>query len=113
MNQVCRKNMFYNQTSLKGFSTFSTIFLAFSIALVILALLKPFIVVSLSSLRVIYRSITYFAYNGLITESLSENLTSAAAFPAFSGLDTSLASQELYMSETKDLPGLLTLMSNS
>ena len=39
---VCRKNMFCNQTSLKGFSTFSTISLAFSIALVIPALLKPF-----------------------------------------------------------------------
>ena len=38
---VCRKNIFYNQTSLKGFSAFSTISLAFSIALVIPALLKP------------------------------------------------------------------------
>ena len=32
---VCRKNMFYNQTSLKGFSTFSTLSLTFSIASVI------------------------------------------------------------------------------
>ena len=38
---ICRKNIFYNQTSLKGFSAFSTISLAFSIALVIPALLKP------------------------------------------------------------------------
>ena len=32
---VCRKNMFYNQTSLKGFSAFSTISLAFSITSVV------------------------------------------------------------------------------
>ena len=44
---VCRKNMFYNQTSLKGFSIFSTISLAFSIASVIPALLKPFIAICL------------------------------------------------------------------
>ena len=52
---VCRKNMFYDQTSLKGFSTFSTISLAFSIASVIPALLKPFIAISLLSLRVLYK----------------------------------------------------------
>ena len=43
---VCRKNMFYNQTSLKGFSSFSTISLALSIVSVIPALLKPFIAIS-------------------------------------------------------------------
>ena len=46
---ACRKNMFYNQTSLNGFSTVS---LAFSAASVIPALLKPFIAISLPSLRV-------------------------------------------------------------
>ena len=46
---VYRKNMLYNQTSLKVFSTFSTISLAFSIASVIPALVKPFIAISLSS----------------------------------------------------------------
>ena len=76
---VCRKNMFYNQTSLKGFSIFSTITLAFSIASVIPALLKPLIAISLSSLRVLYRSTIHFACSGLITESLRETLTSAAA----------------------------------
>ena len=73
---VCRKNMFYNQTSLKDFSTFSAIFLAFSIASVIPALLKPFIAISLPSLRVLYRSTIHFACSGLITESLREPLTS-------------------------------------
>ena len=42
---VCRKNMFYNQTSLKRFSTFSTMSLAFSIASVIPVLQKPFIAI--------------------------------------------------------------------
>ena len=46
---VCRKNMFYNRTPWKGFSIFSTISLAFSIASVIPALLKPFNTISLSS----------------------------------------------------------------
>ena len=63
--------MFYNQTSLKGFSTFSTISLAFSIASVIPALLKPFIAISLSSLRVLHRSTIHFACSGLITESVT------------------------------------------
>ena len=110
---VCRKNIFYNQTSLKGFSTFSTIFLAFSIASVIPTLLKLFIVIFLSSLRVLYRSTIHFACSGLITESLRETLTSAAVFPALNCFDTSLASQEFYLSEIKDLAALLTLMSNS
>ena len=79
---VCRKNRFYNQTSLKVFSTFSTIFLAFSIASVIPALLKPFIAISFSSLRMLHRSVMHSACSGLITESLRETLTSAAAFPA-------------------------------
>ena len=77
-SHVCRKNMFYNQTSLKGFSTFSNISLAFSIV----SLLKPFAAISLSSLRVLCRSTIHFACSGLITESLKETLTSAAAFPA-------------------------------
>ena len=42
---VCRKNMFYNQISLKGFSKFSIKSLAFSIASVIPALPKPFIAI--------------------------------------------------------------------
>ena len=41
-----QKNRFDNQTSLKGFSTFLTISLAFSIAIVITALLIPFIAIS-------------------------------------------------------------------
>ena len=41
-----QKNRFDNQTSLKGFSTFLTISLAFSIAIVIPALLIPFIAIS-------------------------------------------------------------------
>ena len=53
--------MFCNQTSLKGFSTFSTISLAFSIALVIPALLKPFTDISLSSGRVLCRSTIHIA----------------------------------------------------
>ena len=61
---VCRKNMFYNQTFLKGLSTI--ISLTFSIASVILALLKAFIAISLSSLRVLYRSTIHFACSGLI-----------------------------------------------
>ena len=112
ISYVCRKNMFYNQTSLRGFSTFSTISLAFSIASVIPALLKTFIVISLSPLRVLHRSTIHFACSGLITESLRETLTSAAAFPALNCFDTSLASQEFYFSEIKDLVALLTLMSN-
>ena len=44
------KNMFYNETSLKGSSTFSSVSLAFSIASVIPALLKRFIAISMSSL---------------------------------------------------------------
>ena len=43
---VCRKSMFQNQTSWKGFSSFSTISLALSIVSVIPALLKPFIAIS-------------------------------------------------------------------
>ena len=109
---VCRKNMFYSQTSLKGFSAFSTISLAFSIASVIPPLLKPFIVISLSSLRVLYRSTIHFACSGLVKESLRETLTSAAAFPALNCFDTSLASQKLYLPEIKDLAALLILMSN-
>ena len=85
--------MFYNQTSLKGFSTFSTISLAFSIVSIIPALLKPFIAISFSSLRVLYRSTIHFACGGFITESLRETLTSAAAFPALNCFDISLASQ--------------------
>ena len=106
---VCRKNMFYTETSLKGFSTFSTISLAFSIASVIPAFLKPFIAISLSSLRVLYRSTIHFACSHLITESLRETLTSAAAFSALNCFDTSLASQEFYLPEIKDLAALLTL----
>ena len=80
----CRKNMFYNQTSLKRFSTLSAISLALSIISVIPALLKPFIAIPLSSLRVLYSSTIHFACIGLITESLRETLTSTAAFPALS-----------------------------
>ena len=69
---VCRKNMFYKQTSLKGFSTFPTKSLAFSVASVIRALLKPFFAISLSSLRVLYRSAIHFISDGLITKSLRE-----------------------------------------
>ena len=104
--------MFYNQTSLKGFSTFSTISLALSIDSVIPAPLKPFIAISLSPLRVLYRSTIHFACRDLTTESLRETLTFAAAFPALNYFDTSLASQELYLPEIKDLAALLTLMSN-
>ena len=89
---VCRKNMFYNQTSLKEFSNFSTISLTFSIASVIPALLKLFIVTSLSSLRLLYRWTINFTCNGLIIESLRETLTSSAAFPAPNCFDTSLVS---------------------
>ena len=46
---VCRKNIFYNQTSLKGFRTFSTISLAFSIASVIPALLNQLLPYLISS----------------------------------------------------------------
>ena len=60
-----RKNMFYNQTSLKRFSTFSTISLVFSIASVIPALLKPFIAISLSPLRVLYRPTIHCAWKFL------------------------------------------------
>ena len=87
---VRRKNMFYNQTSLKGFSTFSTIYLAFSIAPVIPALLKPLIVICLSSLEVLYRTTIHFACSGLMTESFRETLTSATAFLALDCFDTSL-----------------------
>ena len=90
---VCRKNVFYNQTSLRGFSTFSTISLAFSIASVIPALLKLFIAISSSSLIVLYRTTIHFACSGLITESLRETLASAAVFPALNCFDTLLASQ--------------------
>ena len=109
---VCRKNMFYNQTSLKGFSTFSTISLTFSIVSVIPSLLKSFIAISLSSLRVLYRSTIHFACSDLITESLRETSTFTTSFPALNYFDTSLASQELYLSKTKDLAAFLALMSN-
>ena len=49
---VCRKNMFYNQTSLKGFSAFSTISLAFSIASAISAFLKPLLILFMITNRV-------------------------------------------------------------
>ena len=55
---------FYNvlQSNFFGrFSTFFTISLAFSIASVIPAFLKPFIAISLSTLRVLYRSTIHFA----------------------------------------------------
>ena len=106
------KNMFQNQTFLRGFSTFSTIFLAFSRASAISALLSPFIAISPSSLRVLYRLTIHFACSGLITESLRETLTSTAVFPPLNCFDTSLASQELYLSEVKDYEALLTLQSN-
>ena len=67
--------------------------MAFSIASIIPALLKPFIAISFSSLRVLYRSTIHFACGGLITESLRETLTSAAAFPSLNCFDISLASQ--------------------
>ena len=79
---------------------------------VIPAPLKPFIAISLSPLRVLYRSTIHFACRDLTTESLRETLTFAAAFPALNYFDTSLASQELYLPEIKDLAALLTLMSN-
>ena len=59
---ICRKNLLYNQTSLKEFPTISTISLKFSIASIIPALLKPFITISLSSLRVLYILRIHFAY---------------------------------------------------
>ena len=65
---LVEKNMFYNQASLKRFSTFSTMSLAFSITSVIPAFLKPFIAISFSSLRVLYRLTIYFACSYLITE---------------------------------------------
>ena len=76
---VCRKNVFYNQTSLKGISTFSTISLTLSIASVIPVLLKPFIAISLSSLRVLHRSTIHFACGGLTTGSLRETLKVTSA----------------------------------
>ena len=96
---VCRKNIFYNQISLNGFSTFSIISLAFSIASAIPALLKllKFIAISLSSSIVLFRSTIHFAYSVLITESLRETLTSAAAIPALNCFDTSLANQEMQL----------------
>ena len=100
---VCRKNMFYNQPCLKGFSLVSTISLAFSRASIIPALLKPFIAISLSSLRVLYRSKIHFACSGLIRERFRETLTSPAVFLALNCFDTSLASQKWYLSEMKDL----------
>ena len=57
---VCSKNLFYIQTSLKGFSTFSAISLALLIASIIPVLLKRLIVISLSSFRVLYRLIIHF-----------------------------------------------------
>ena len=50
LHMFSEKNMFYNETSLKGSSTFSSVSLAFSIASVIPALLKRFIAISMSSL---------------------------------------------------------------
>ena len=82
---------------------FCTISLAFSRASVIPALLKPFIAITLSTLRVLYRSKIHFACSGLIKETLRETLTSPAVFPALNCFDTSLASQESYLSEIKDL----------
>ena len=109
---VCAKNMLYNQTSLKGFSYFSTIYQAFSINSVTSALLKPFIAISLPSLRKLYRSATHVGCSGLQTESLRETLTSVAAFPVLKCCDTSLTNQKLHLSEIKNLAALLTLMSN-
>ena len=57
---VCSKNMFYIQTSLKGLSTFSAISLALLIASIIPVLLKRLIAISLSSFRVLYRSVIHF-----------------------------------------------------
>ena len=106
------RKMFYSQTSLKWLSTFSTISLAFLIASVIPVFLKPFIAISLSSLRVLCRSTIHFTCSGLITESVRETLTSVAVFPVLNCFDTSLARQESYLSEIKDLVVVLTLMSN-
>ena len=56
------KNFYVLQSNLfERFSTFFTISLAFSIASVIPAFLKPFIAISLSTLRVLYRSTIHFA----------------------------------------------------
>ena len=60
--------------SSQGFFTLS---MAFSIASVIPALLKSFIAISLSSLRVLYRSTIHCACGSLITQILRETLTSA------------------------------------
>ena len=98
---VCAKNMLYNQTSLKGFSYFSTIYQAFSINSVTSALLKPFIAISLPSLRKLYRSATHVGCSGLQTESLRETLTSVAAFPVLKCCDTSLTNQKLHLSEIR------------
>ena len=103
------RKMFYSQTSLKWLSTFSTISLAFLIASVIPVLLKPFIAISFSPLRALYRSTIHFTYSGLITESLRETLTFVAAFPVLNCFDTSLRRQESYLSEIKELAVLLTL----
>ena len=80
---------FYNQTSLKGFSTFSTISLAFSEASVIHALrLLPF--PSHLYKCCADRQSTSHEASKLITESLRETLMSAAAFPVLNCFDTSI-----------------------
>ena len=81
------------QTLLISFSKFSTISLAFSIASVIPALLKPFIVIFLSSLKVLYRLIIHLASSFLVTVSLKQTLTPGAPFLTLNCFNTSLASQ--------------------
>ena len=100
--------MFYNQTFLRGFYHIFGILNIFNNFCTSESICCYFLVICKS----VYRLTIQFACGGLIAESLRETLTSTSAFPALKCFDTSLASQELYLSERKDLAALFTFESN-